>query len=75
MSSTTRRRWSGRIALAALLAGTTLLAGCYHPHHYRHHRDGWYQYDRDRDHRHHRRHDRRHRDHERECRHGDRCRH
>jgi len=60
------------LALAALLAGTTLFTGCYYPHYYGHHRgDGWYAYDHgDRPHRAERRHERR------RChRHPDRCWH
>lgn len=60
-----RARWAG---IAALATAAALLAGCYHPHYYAHHRGGGYygddhrdrgwgdrrRYERHRGHRHHR---------------------
>jgi hypothetical protein len=70
------RRWTGLVALAALLAGTTLLSGCFYPYHHGHHRGGWSRYDGDHHRGDHRRHDRDGRRHgDRDCRRGERCWH
>jgi len=74
MSEKSKTRWRTGLAVVAMLAGTSLIAGCFHPHYYKHHGNhgrhgGWYGYDRHddgrhwkKDRRHHRRH---HRDHDR----------
>lgn len=59
-----------RAGVAGLLLAGALLAGCYHPHHYAHHRPGGY-YDHDGYHdgpRHRRKHHRRHHVHGPYCR-------